>query len=533
MKKIACIIIILFAIRWSILTPNSKLDEIKYTYQNQELNYYNKDIALSNLKHSPPKQLVNNLPVANESTGNNTNLGLAVHDKDKIYYSDEVALWVMNKDGSQVTKIVDDNVTNIQIQDDMIYYIKQETSEIYKIQKDGTKKKKISNDKVYSINLYKNKIYFMDRYNKLYITSMSLDGKNKKVIKEVVANDMMVYDDYIYYVTRDGNLGKVKIDGSNSRLLETDVMQFDVSKSGIYYIYDPRKIERPKGLYRIDFQGNNKIKLIDDTPYNFNASGNLIYFNHPLTYTLYSMKMDGTEKTQLTGNNSSDINLAGDYIFYRNLEDNKKIYRIDKNGLNRISLQGTTKVTNSIDLTKEVNELYNKEIAPKLERAYNDGIDIISRIIKPGMTDYEKAKAIHDYIVINTVYDEKVAEDFLLGNNTDSNAFTAYGVIVHRKGVCQGYAEAAQILFAIAGIPSKLVIGNVKDAQGIDIPHMWNIVWIDKKPYMVDVTWDDPVGARNILIHEYFLVDDETMKQTHSWLYDEYPPCTSTWDMYR
>jgi len=54
---------------------------------------------------------------------------------------------------------------------------------------------------------------------------------------------------------------------------------------------------------------------------------------------------------------------------------------------------------------------------------------------------------------------------------------------------------------------------------------MWNMVFIHNKCYMVDTTWDDPVGPEDRLIYDYFLVDSETLKKDHYWAYDEYPSC--------
>ena len=465
-------------------------------------------------------------PLPNESTGNTTNQGLAVEDYEKIYYSDGMSLWSMNKDGTAVDLIKKGvSPTNIQVLGDKVYYIHGETSQIYRVNKDGTENKKISNDKVYSLNIYKNKLYFMDRHNKLYITAMSLDGGNKTVIQDVVANDMMIYNDYIYYLTRAGNLEKVTIDGQHSAVMETDVMQFDVARSGIYYTYDPREKHKQRGLYRIDFLENMRTQLISETPYNFNAQGDYVYYNHPEKMSLHKMLFDGTQKRELIGTSTADINIAGTYIFYKNLEDGKKIYRINENGLNRIALQGKAMVTNVTDLTRELEELEGKEISPKLERAYNDAKEIIDTIIKPHMPAYEKVKVIHDYIVNNTRYDVQAAELFLQGEASDANAFTAYGVLINNKGVCQGYAEATQILLSLAGVPGELVIGYVDDGEGGYISHMWNMVFIHNKCYMIDTTWDDPVGAEDIVIYDYFLVDSETLKQDHYWAYDEYPSC--------
>lgn len=473
-----------------------------------------------------PKSLSNNGVLPEETASNSTNNGLAIETEDEIYYSDGVDLWSMNKEGtSKLILKKDAYPVNLQILDDEIYYINEEDHHIYSISIDGTTQRKISDDKAYSINIYNRRIYFMDRYNQLYITSMSLEGEDKQVIKEIVANDMMIYNNYIYYITRDGDINKIRIDGVNDTTLRTGAIQFDVSKTGVYFTYDPRIDHKPKGLYHLDFEQNNETQLLSETPYSFNVYKNRIYYNHPTKLSLYSMAINGDQKREITGTNSTQINLAGNYIFYKNLEDSKKIYQINLDGTNRKSLQGKTMVTNVADLAKEIDELEGKSIAPKLKRAYNRAVEIVSEIIEPNMSDYEKAKVIHDYVVNTSSYDLEAADQFLKGVASDANAFTAYGILINQRGVCQGYAEAVQILLSLAGIQSELVIGEARDDSGTYISHMWNMVTIDGECYMLDATWDDPVGPRDVLLHDYFLVDSETLKKTHRWAYDEYPPC--------
>lgn len=517
MKKIIAVLVLLVAVIWGI--PSGSTDQAHHKFTTDM-----HTIQRNKAPESQANTLSSNEGLSKESTGNSTNKELATEDENKIYYSDGSNLWSMNKDGTGKTKIQEEAYPfSIQVLGDTIYYINEETDYIYQVSKDGTENKQVSSDKAYSLNIYNGQMYFMDRYNKLYITAMSLDGKNKEVIKEVVANDMMVYGDYIYYITRDGTIGKVKTDGSSSQIIETDVMQFDVSKTGIYYTYDPRKDDRGEGLYRLDFNSDVAVQLLIHTPYSFNVHGDMVYYNHPTNLNLYSMTTNGHDKQKITGANTMQINVAGNYIFYKNLEDGKKAYKVKVDGTKRTSLEGKTQVTNVIDLSNEINELEDKEISPKLRRTYNRAKEITNEMIDANMNDYERAKAVHDYVVNNTRYDVEAADNFLNGQDSDANAFMAYGALINGKAVCQGYAEAVQILLSLAGIQSDLVIGDARGEDGTLIPHMWNRVLIDNEFYMLDATWDDPVGPVDVLLHDFFLVDSETLKKTHVWAYDEYP----------
>ncbi len=63
----------------------------------------------------------------------------------------------------------------------------------------------------------------------------------------------------------------------------------------------------------------------------------------------------------------------------------------------------------------------------------DDGNEIIESIIKKGMSDYDKAKAIHDWLVNNCEYDWSFSSPYTIFEE---------GPILYGKGVCQGYAFA-------------------------------------------------------------------------------------------
>ena len=119
-------------------------------------------------------------------------------------------------------------------------------------------------------------------------------------------------------------------------------------------------------------------------------------------------------------------------------------------------------------------------------------------VVKPEMSDLEKALVLHDYIALNTEYDY---QGYLNGNLPNS-VFTIEGTLVEGKAVCQGYALAYQYLLNKVGIESKYVASSVMN-------HGWNLVKIFGRWYHVDVTWDDPVWDQlGRVKHQYFLLSD-------------------------
>ena len=106
-----------------------------------------------------------------------------------------------------------------------------------------------------------------------------------------------------------------------------------------------------------------------------------------------------------------------------------------------------------------------------------------------GKSDYQKVKAIYDYICSNVSYDYTNLND-----DTYIQKYTAYAALIDKTAVCQGYASLLYRMVLDAGVDARVISG---DAGG---PHAWNIVRLKDKYYNLDSTWD--AGREN---YSYFL----------------------------
>lgn len=146
---------------------------------------------------------------------------------------------------------------------------------------------------------------------------------------------------------------------------------------------------------------------------------------------------------------------------------------------------------------------------------------LVDDIIRPDMTDYEKVKTIHDFLIIALQYDTST--------KPPKSSYHAFGALNTGKAVCGAYAELMVLLLNQAGVPCRMVTGI-----GNDLDHAWNIVSINGDVYHVDTTWDDPVTESQeiILRYDYFNLTDEEMKREHIWTEEDYPACTAVKDNY-
>lgn len=142
---------------------------------------------------------------------------------------------------------------------------------------------------------------------------------------------------------------------------------------------------------------------------------------------------------------------------------------------------------------------------------------VVKEVVTPGMDDYQTAKALHDWLVLNCKYDMR-----LYSGNMPDISYTAYGPLKYGTSVCAGYAKAYLALLESAGMEAEYVTGDT-DRGG----HAWNIVKVDGEWYHVDVTWDDPTPDRaGYIRYNYFLRSDKALDRHFDWTAGH--ACTST-----
>lgn len=153
----------------------------------------------------------------------------------------------------------------------------------------------------------------------------------------------------------------------------------------------------------------------------------------------------------------------------------------------------------------EIQHIYQSsdiaELQAKVDEIYNE-------IMQDDMTDSDKVKAAHDYIINRTVYDEERSNEIKSGVVSDSihTSNTAYGPLFIGKAICGGYTDAMALFLDKIGLPNfKIASEN----------HIWNVVYIDGQWKHLDLTWDDPVvdTGENILTYNYFLISTDDLEK--------------------
>ncbi|MCI3918823.1 DUF5050 domain-containing protein [Paenibacillus sp. TRM 82003] len=470
--------------------------------------------------------------------GNANSEGVVASDDEWIYYTDGAQLLKVKKDRSERATLAKDVVPRfITPAGEWLYFANFEmnSSPLYKIRKDGTGLAKVTQQSAWFLGKSGDWLVF-------YQADESSGGLYRLNIRggqpERIVDDQVGYvnadDQWVYYnnISEGNTLYKVKVDGSERAPLDdTHVGAVQSVGETIYYmsIYDLtlRKIRR-------DGTGQ---EAVASNVGPFNVQGDWIYYLDIYdNRSLYKMRTDGTGRVKLTGDAADNILLAGNWIFYQNGDDGSRMYTMSLDG-------GSKQLTDSFaapgegggikvvleDFAQERTDAAKRVAVAEAERkivearagksAEQVADEIVDRLIEPGMSDFEKLKALHDYVVRNVTYD---FTNYMNGT-VPKESHTAYGALVNGIAVCEGYSLSLEMLLNKAGIENIHVYGTANSYKGGE-GHTWNMVKLDGRYYHIDATWDDPANDSSPYVsYGHFLVDDSLMEKAHQWDRSSYP----------
>ncbi len=266
----------------------------------------------------------------------------------------------------------------------------------------------------------------------------------------------------------------------------------DIVKYLVYNIvYKYEVIEKANNAYHIDYSYNYVQATDNFYPKNKQAILNVIYTAINNGWDNFSFVCYYNYTTC-----ENDVKaIASDVNTLTNINNFVHPYN-SYNKLN-IAINGFGKVTITID------HLYTDA---QINYVNTKVDETIKNMIKPKMTDREKIKIIHDYIIKITTYDSERAE--AIKNNIDmSDNFSnlAFGIFSQGKAVCGGYADLMAIFLDRFGIENyKISTAN----------HVWNLVRLeDGNWYHLDLTWDDTIDGQNNKYNLFYLITTTQLEQ--------------------
>ncbi len=174
----------------------------------------------------------------------------------------------------------------------------------------------------------------------------------------------------------------------------------------------------------------------------------------------------------------------------------------------------------------EVHEIYDDTAVVNAYKSGNaDGLNeqdkyvleqakkVIAEHIKAGMTDYEKEKAIYDWQVAYTTYNNDSLAPISSG---DQYSHLPYGVFKYHQAICVGHATTFKLLMDMLDIECE-IIHSTEEGE-----HAWNLVKLDDGWYHCDVTFDGSSSGKPF--YSYFNVPDSVKDDgSYPWDHEEIP----------
>jgi len=270
---------------------------------------------------------------------NSQNGGLVATDGKWLYYNDVGLCKVRFKDLSKHTVVVDDiYVEDMFYAGDSLYYYSR--LKYHKI--DDTE---ITQDLEFTT--FANKLFWTDG-KKYYVTNQDnigglysrdvVDVKELERISDIYPSKFYLYKDSFYIVSSATSIngkenkyyGTWKMDKKGGNLVQLfdfcpALMVF--SGEEIYYINDECI------LCSTDLNGTTQ-RVYDDVMISrgLNVSDEYIFYIDYRKSTIFRINKDGGNKIELNQCDSDYLNILGDWIFYKNIDDDSSIYKMSFDG---------------------------------------------------------------------------------------------------------------------------------------------------------------------------------------------------------
>ena len=203
------------------------------------------------------------------------------------------------------------------------------------------------------------------------------------------------------------------------------------------------------------------------------------------------------------GLGSDQLTEVFDQVFF----ENPSLFYLE-NGYTYITRQSRSEP--GVMVVSRVAPSYYGELTEADRATYEAAVSQALSVLREGMTDFDKALALHDWLAAHCAYDNSLTR------------YSPYHALVTGSAVCQGYLLAYSDLLNRAGVENAPAVSESQN-------HGWNTVKLDGVWYHVDVTWDHAAGLpAGWVLHSNFLRSDSGIRATGDYHRDWKAPAPCT-----
>lgn len=146
----------------------------------------------------------------------------------------------------------------------------------------------------------------------------------------------------------------------------------------------------------------------------------------------------------------------------------------------------------------------------------------ISQCIQPGMTDFEKAKAIFDWMYKRGKSARLPAYFSGLSESVQNIYYkSACGFMTAGFGDCMGWSDTFSVLCSMAGIKCVCIDCAATPGGAVFEPynanHRMNALWLDGEMYYADAYWGAAGSDYSKPQYQYFLLTSEQAAKYYTW----------------
>lgn len=206
-------------------------------------------------------------------------------------------------------------------QTDTHIYMSDDQGYLIKMDKNLENRQTLLTEKTENINVVKDIIYYTNAKNEL--CSVSVDGKDQKVLINQAVYYVIVKDDKIYYQLDDNRKENIYVydikTNQSTKLNERKSYCLNVVDDLIYFTSDD-------GIYKIGIDGKGEEKLLDGQVANLLYQDGALYFINNAQQLQY-YNIDKLQADTMLNRAVQLINMTDDYIFY--LDSSHQIEKYD------------------------------------------------------------------------------------------------------------------------------------------------------------------------------------------------------------
>jgi len=153
---------------------------------------------------------------------------------------------------------------------------------------------------------------------------------------------------------------------------------------------------------------------------------------------------------------------------------------------------------------------------------------IISSVKSASSDEYSLLIKLYSIFQKNIRYNMEEIQANSKGICNSPDSHNAYGAIINKVAVCDGFSSAFALLAQKLKFECTLAIGRFAYTSTSFINHAWNIIKTRDRFYHMDITWDarkyNEFGEYS---YDYFALTDAEIASDHNWDKKTTPACQS------